>query len=698
MIDFGHRLIHRDDTVVLPDIASPTLQFLSAHWQHICAALDESDKHYQLAVEEIAHSMQAARASLLLLDEEQLALTRLGSVGLSPQQAAAPTHMGDGLPAWVSQHSCPILWAGDRDLPAFIREFGTDEPITSALCVPLLVKGRFSGALKLARLYDAPLFTPEDLGLATLIADRIGLKIAHNRLTSQLEHREHLIDQIVESIPSSLVVIDQSLRIVSANRNFLTKARRRAQATVGRRLADIFPDVLLHYTRIEQKIRDIFRTGQMLDGGKLLYSVPGVPNRMYYYRLVPLKVGESIQHVMLLMDDITEREQLGAEVRSIEQRLASVVEYANDLVISLDPQGRIVTWNRAAAQVCGLTVEQVKGRSLVSLCAPTQRSVMTKLLRTCVNQSLADRVKRRSQQDQTPRHNAQEPVKRTGESVEVSLLTAEEQEVSIAWNASPMHDDTGRMTGIVLLGRDLTEQQQMQAQLAQSAKMASLGVMAGGIAHELRNPLGIIASNAQLLDEYPNDDQLRSACVHKIFSATRRASLIIENLLKFARPQREPMRTVNLHSLLDDILPLVAEQLSQRQVRLIQAIAPGLPLVYGNTELLQQVWTNLIFNACNAMPTGGTLTISIAPDHDGNIEMQFRDTGCGIAPEHLPKIFDPFFTTMPVGQGTGLGLSISYSIIQHHSGTIAVTSQVNQGTTFTIRLPCSLSGPLDEEE
>ncbi|MCG8350720.1 MAG: ATP-binding protein, partial [Chloroflexales bacterium] len=676
----------------------PTLHLLSAHWQRICAVLDESGDQYQSAVEEITRSMQATHASLLLLDEEQLALTRIGAVGLPPDHTTTPTHIGDGLPTWIRQHNCPLLWADDSEPPAFIREFGAEEPITSALCVPLLVEGCFSGALKLARLYDDPPFTPDDLGIAVFIADRIGLRVAHNRLISQLGHREHLIDQIVESIPSSLVVIDQSLRIVSANRNFLTKARRRAQATVECRLEEVFPHVLLHYTRLEQKIRDIFRTGQMIDGGKLLYSVPGVPNRMYYYRLVPLKVGERIQHVMLLMDDITEREQLGAEVRLIEQRLASVVESANDLVISLDPQGLIVTWNRAAEQVSGLTAEQVKGRSLVSLCAPAQRSVMTKLLRTCVTQPRKDRITLPLWQEHAPTTKAHEPLKRSSESIEVSLLTAEAQEVSIAWNASPMHDDAGQMTGIVILGRDLTEQQRMQAQLAQSSKMASLGVMAGGIGHELRNPLGIIASNAQLLDEYPNDAQLRSACVQKIFSATRRASLIIENLLKFARPQREPMRTVNLHSLLDDILPLIVEQLNQHHVRLIQEIAAGLPLVYGNTELLQQVCTNLIFNACHAMPTGGTLTISIAPDHDGNIEMQFRDTGCGIDPEHLPKIFDPFFTTMPVGRGTGLGLSISYSIIQHHSGTITATSQIGQGTTFTIRLPCSLSGPLDEED
>jgi signal transduction histidine kinase len=114
---------------------------------------------------------------------------------------------------------------------------------------------------------------------------------------------------------------------------------------------------------------------------------------------------------------------------------------------------------------------------------------------------------------------------------------------------------------------------------------------------------------------------------------------------------------------------------------------PNPPKVYGNSELLQQVFTNLMLNACTAMPQGGTLVVATRVTETGQVEIRFSDSGCGIPPEHLSKIFDPFFTTMPVGKGTGLGLAISYSIIQQHQGTIEVESRVGQGSTFVVRLP-----------
>ncbi len=239
----------------------------------------------------------------------------------------------------------------------------------------------------------------------------------------------------------------------------------------------------------------------------------------------------------------------------------------------------------------------------------------------------------------------------------------------------------------VAVERELTERRQLEAQLVQSAKMASLGVMAGGSAHELRNPLGIISTNAQLLLEHPDDAQLHIECAQKIHVATQRASQIIENLLKFARPVSAQMQELDLHVVLEEALALLTYQMALQEIRLRKELQPDLPKVYGNPELLQQVFTNMILNACNAMPEGGVLTVRTRATEAGEVEILFKDTGRGIPPENLPKIFDPFFTTMPVGKGTGLGLSISYSIIRQHQGSIEVESRAGEGATFTIRLP-----------
>jgi signal transduction histidine kinase len=280
------------------------------------------------------------------------------------------------------------------------------------------------------------------------------------------------------------------------------------------------------------------------------------------------------------------------------------------------------------------------------------------------------------------------------QNTEVNLVTASGQEVPIAWNYSPMRDDAGtdhrdagKVVGIVAVGRDLTERRRLEAQLSHSAKMASLGVMAGGIAHEVRNPLGIISASAQLLLERPDDDQLRSQGLEKIFTATQRASLIIENLLKFARPVDGRKKETDVRTVLEETLALLTHQMTLQKVTLIRAFKP-LPHIYANPELLQQVFTNLILNACNAMPQGGTLTVTTQANGQKEILVRFGDTGQGILPEHMPMIFDPFFTTMPVGKGTGLGLSICYSIISQCQGTIDAESQVGKGSTFTVRLPC----------
>jgi len=498
--------------------------------------------------------------------------------------------------------------------------------------------------------------------LETANAQRVRLEEELQESSHQLESRQRFITSILDSIPTSLSVIDRALRVVSVNRNFLEKTRREEQATLGRKIGEVFPQVLLEYTQLDQKVRDAFRTGEPVEGGKLSYRAPGLPSRIYYYRLIPVKTGETVENVMLLMDDITEREQLGEEVRRTERHLASVVECANDLVVSMDSGGRILTWNRAAEQTSGFGLEELKDQYLSNLCGEEGHQDMAAWLEELAKGRFTKR------------------------SLEINLRTKGGREVPISWAGSRMLDDERRIVGLVAVGRDLTERKRLEAQLIQSAKLTSLGVMAGGIAHEIRNPLAISSAAAQLLLERPDDQELRREAAEKIYSGIQRASYIIENLLRFARPPEERMVSTNINEPLEETLSLLANQLRVQRIELKKDLASDLPPVVGNKSLLQQVFSNMILNACNAMPGGGTLTVTTRAAQTKVVEIQFADTGSGIPPEHLSKIFDPFFTTMPVGKGIGLGLSISYSIIQQHHGTIGVVSQVGQGTIFTIRL------------
>ncbi|MDO9066713.1 MAG: PAS domain S-box protein, partial [Chloroflexota bacterium] len=402
------------------------------------------------------------------------------------------------------------------------------------------------------------------------------------------------------------------------------------QATLGNKLDVVFPQVLLDYTRLGQRIQEVFQTGHSPAAIKVAYHAPGLSNRIYYFRLIPIfqsprptgkKSADAgdIDNVMLLMDDVTERERLGEEVRRIERHLASVVEGANDLVVSLDPKGNIITWNRAAEVASGMKSEQVRGRSLKSVCTSDQQLIMASMLGRLVHVGSVQHT-------------------------EANLLTATKKEVPIAWSCSLMRDDANRVAGIVAVGRDLTERRVMEEKLFQSAQLASLGVMAGGIAHELRNPLGIISASTQLLLENPGDLILRAQGLQKIYTATRRASLIIENLLKFARPAGVwEKKEIDVHAIIGETLALLSNQMATQNVMVSVTCQPALPTLSGSRVMLHQVFANLILNACNAMPEGGVLKIAVEVHSARQVEIHFVDTGVGIPPGNLSKIFDPFF-------------------------------------------------------
>ncbi|MHB0877581.1 MAG: PAS domain-containing sensor histidine kinase [Anaerolineae bacterium] len=473
---------------------------------------------------------------------------------------------------------------------------------------------------------------------------------------------------ILQSIPSSALILDHGLRVTLANRNFLEKAQRTPATTLGRHLSEVFPAPILSFTRMDQRARAVLRTGKSDGGGKMMYRAPGVPQHVYFYSLTPLLSGygprdRAIAGVLLLMHDITEQERLTEDVRRIERHLASVVESANDLVISVRPGGEIMTWNPAAERVSGLRALDVVGKHLPGLCVPEDSEQMALLL-AAVREGVPAGVR------------------------ELSLQTATPQPVPVAWACSPMRDDQGRTIALVAIGRDLTERRRLEAQLQQSAKMASLGVMAGGIAHELRNPLGVASAAAELMVSGLGDHDLSRECADKIRGGIKRASVIIESLLRFARPASGRLVPVPINEVVSDTVTLMQQQAALAQVSVVTELPPGLLPVWSDRGALQQVFTNLFLNACQAMPHGGRLLVRTYPlPNEPFVGVDFDDTGTGIPAEILGRIFDPFFTTRAVGQGVGLGLAISYSLVRQCGGSFQVGSTVGSGSTFTVRLP-----------
>jgi signal transduction histidine kinase len=253
-----------------------------------------------------------------------------------------------------------------------------------------------------------------------------------------------------------------------------------------------------------------------------------------------------------------------------------------------------------------------------------------------------------------------------------------------------MMDDAARTVGFVVVGRDLTEQRKFELQILESQKLAALGVMARGIAHEIRTPLAISSSAAQFLAEDELTPEFRRECAEKVHIGIHKASTIIENLLRFAHPSADKSKTpLDLMRVVKEALILVDNQTKVQNIEIRTHFPPEPCQVLGVHSLLEQVFINLLLNAMNAMPNGGTVDI-FAEQAASQVLLRITDTGAGISQEDLDKIFDPFFTKAPLGKGTGLGLSICSAIVDQHGGSIGVESQSGKGSTFTVKLPRSL--------
>jgi len=230
----------------------------------------------------------------------------------------------------------------------------------------------------------------------------------------------------------------------------------------------------------------------------------------------------------------------------------------------------------------------------------------------------------------------------------------------------------------------------MQARVAQSERLASLGMLAAGVAHEVNNPLGgILALTGLTLEDLRPDDPNREN-LEEVIRQTERCRDIVNRLLEFSRQSKTNAERVDINDILEKTLALIGKQSMFFNVTVVKHYDPDLPAVLADRSQFQQVFMNLLMNAVQAMNEHGTLTITTRRDAgDENAEILISDTGCGIPQAQINRIFDPFFTTKASGQGTGLGLSIAYGIVTTHRGSIMVQSEQGKGSTFTIRVPAA---------
>jgi two-component system NtrC family sensor kinase len=257
------------------------------------------------------------------------------------------------------------------------------------------------------------------------------------------------------------------------------------------------------------------------------------------------------------------------------------------------------------------------------------------------------------------------------------------------WEISsyPIYDHTNQVIQAIVHEQDVTEKRRLEATLAQSEKLAAVGQLAAGLAHEINNPLTAIIANAQMLQrELPPEDD-RQELVDLIYRAGGRASKVVHNLLDLARKEQYDFKPTDLNETVNGALKLLQHEFVSRSLTLIWEPAEGLPLIMASQDQLQGVWINLLSNALDALENGHN-ELRISTRQQGKeVRVVVADNGKGIPPDKLKRIFEPFYTTKAPGRGTGLGLSVSYRVIKQHGGNIQVESKPGGGTQFSVLLP-----------
>jgi len=341
-----------------------------------------------------------------------------------------------------------------------------------------------------------------------------------------------------------------------------------------------------------------------------------------------------------------------------ERHLAKVLKDSLDVVIGVDKDGKVVYWNRGAEIVYGYHPGEILGRSFEQLVPTAARSMASSSPRTLepgdhIKEFLAQR------------------------------LTKDGDPVSVLVTQTALGKEVRECSGCRALEQNLSEVRQLEHQIMQSEKLATVGQMAAGLAHEIKNPLAGIAGAIQVLDDtLPSEDE-RKPVVRQVLDQVKRIDGTIRDLLTYARPKTANLEVTDLHEIIQNALAVVT-LLTNKQINILRHFDSQVPPAMLDSELFGQVLTNLFINATQAMGAEGTLTITTSAAEDG-IRIAVRDTGSGMSDSQVARIFDPFYTTKT--RGTGLGLPICKRVVEAHNGTISVESQPGKGSEFTITIP-----------
>jgi PAS domain S-box-containing protein len=491
--------------------------------------------------------------------------------------------------------------------------------------------------------------------------------LAHNPtgMTAEIGiTRDALLAAIVRSSDDAVVALGPDGRIVAWTTGAERLLGRREQDMLGRPL-----DLLPAGASREELSAAVgrARTDLTTEGVEIEHAASGGRRLRLLLTIAPIRcaLGQPIG-VSLVGRDITARMLAEAALRRSEATSRAFLESASEGIVVTDPAGVIVTVNARTEAMFGYTRGELIGQ-------PVERLIPTRMRTAHVGHREA--------------YLAAPRTRPMGLGLDLAGLRKDGVEFPVEVSLSQVGTDDGRR--VIAFITDISERVAFQRAARQADKLAELGTLSAGIAHEINNPIGIITSRVEVMlleaDDHAMPEAIRSD-LQVILRHARRVAGVTQALLSFARQSSGARRPVSLNRIAEDIVQIAGKDMSHASVEVSLRLDAHLPPVVADANAIGQVLLNLLTNARMSMPDGGRITVETAHlPETAAVRMTVQDTGSGIAREILPKIFDPFFTTKP--EGTGLGLAISHGIVQDHGGTIDVRSEPGRGATFILTFP-----------
>jgi PAS domain S-box-containing protein len=622
-------------------------------------------------------SVEAGAISLLEPDGK-LSLTHHQGISERLAEQIRTLKSGEGVASQAAQMKRPVVVrAHEHPIPTLIPVLG-HEHIETIAATPLIAESRILGVMILASksLRD---YSPDEIELLATIGNQVGVALDNARLHQQVRESKIYLEQVIDSSHDGIISVNPDLTIRTWSRGAEQILGWSRDEVIGRP-APFVPEELQEEARakvaraIEGKQAVYYETirrhknGRTIDVSLTLSPLLGID-------------GAAIGS-MAILRDITERKQFERAVAASEEKYRTLFESANDPIFLIEPDsGAILDANRQAIAITGYSADELRRMRIPDI-HPTEEREKAK--------AIAREVFEKGALMSFEGTNLQS---RDGRLIPLSI-------------SARLAEFSGRRV-IVEIARDITdlrraedERAKIQRQLLQAEKLASLGQLAAGVAHEINNPLATIAGCAEGLLDRASDPLLRAQPGFQEFpeylavieEEAYRCKEITGSLLQFVRSEAGEREPTDINHLLEKSLEIASLQPRFSGFDLQFDLAPHLPILQANKNRLRQVFLALVVNALEACHGDGRLTVRTLtrPVPSGEeVVIEFQDTGSGIPPEHLGKIFEPFFTTKGEHRGTGLGLAICQSIVAEHGGRIEVESEMGRVSLFQVILPVS---------